>query len=95
MILFASQNVVHHFTQLACDQRCSFLGNVKVGRDVGIEELRNRYDAVVLAYGAESDKSLGVPGEVQASCASVAPHPGIDATGTCLWDVENASCAHA
>lgn len=58
------QNVINHFTQLAADARCSFLGNVTVGKDVSLVELRSRYDAVVLAYGAESDKRLGVPGEV-------------------------------
>ena len=58
--------MIHHFTQLAADRRCSFFGNVTVDTDVSIEELRSRYDAVVLAYGAESDRRLGVPGEVRA-----------------------------
>ncbi len=40
-----------------------FLGNVKVGRDVTIEELEDIYDAVVLAYGAPYDNQLGIPGE--------------------------------
>lgn len=63
-----SQNVIHHFTELVSDSRCRFLGNVTVGRDVDIEELRSRYDAVILAYGAESDRRLGVTGEVQILC---------------------------
>lgn len=41
----------------------AFIGNVTVGRDVSIEELRRFYDAVVLSYGAETDKRLGIPGE--------------------------------
>ncbi len=43
--------------------RFSLLGNVTVGRDVTVEELRTHYHAVVFACGAESDRRLGVPGE--------------------------------
>lgn len=61
----APQNVINQFTSLASDPRLSFLGNVRVGRDVGLSELRPFYNAVVLCYGAESDRRLGVPGEVR------------------------------
>jgi ferredoxin--NADP+ reductase len=37
--------------------------NVEVGKDIAVEELRRAYHAVVLAYGASSDRRLGVPGE--------------------------------
>lgn len=40
-----------------------FLGNVSVGSDLTIDELRQHYDAVVLASGAPIDRRLGVPGE--------------------------------
>jgi ferredoxin/flavodoxin---NADP+ reductase len=40
-----------------------FLGNVEFGVDVKIEDLREFYDAVVVATGAMADRSLGVPGE--------------------------------
>ncbi len=60
----AMQNVIHQFTSLAKDSRVGFVGNVCVGQDVSLRELRERYNAVVLAYGAESDRALGVPGEV-------------------------------
>lgn len=40
-----------------------FLGNVEVGQDVSIEELRSSYHAVVLTYGASSDRKLGIEGE--------------------------------
>ncbi|BCY09733.1 NADP oxidoreductase [Actinoplanes sp. L3-i22] len=43
--------------------RVRFLGNVTVGADLGLDELRARYDAVVLAAGAPLDRRLGVPGE--------------------------------
>ena len=42
-----------------------FLGNVEVGRDLTHEELARHYTAVVYATGAQTDKSLGIPGEDQ------------------------------
>ncbi len=40
-----------------------FLGGVEVGVDVSLDELLQRYDAVMLTYGASSDRHLDVPGE--------------------------------
>jgi len=40
-----------------------FLGNVTVGHDLPVAELRAAYHAVVFACGAESDRRLGIPGE--------------------------------
>ncbi|MFC5728168.1 MULTISPECIES: FAD-dependent oxidoreductase [Nocardioides] len=40
-----------------------FLGNVEYGVDVKLEDLREFYDAVVVATGAMSDRALGIPGE--------------------------------
>jgi adrenodoxin-NADP+ reductase len=40
-----------------------FVGNVKIGQDVSIEELQGLYDAVVLATGAPNDRPLGIPGD--------------------------------
>src|ERR687895_1350435 len=42
---------------------CRFLGNVSVGDDVSHEELMRHYTAVIYATGAQTDKSLGIPGE--------------------------------
>ncbi|WP_169583779.1 MULTISPECIES: FAD-dependent oxidoreductase [Microbacterium] len=39
-----------------------FLGNVEVGRDISLEELHDRYDAVILATGAIRDAVLDIPG---------------------------------
>jgi NADPH-dependent glutamate synthase beta subunit-like oxidoreductase len=39
------------------------VGNVDVGRDIGLDELRRHVDAVVYTYGAAVDRHLGVPGE--------------------------------
>ena len=40
-----------------------FLGNVEVGRDITLVQLREFYDAIVLTYGASRDRALGIPGE--------------------------------
>ena len=57
------KNVENTFTQTARDARVRFVGNVAVGTDVKVAELRRLYDAVVLAYGAAKDRELGIPGE--------------------------------
>jgi len=40
-----------------------FLGNIRLGRDVTLAELRTYYDAVVVACGASADRALSIPGE--------------------------------
>ncbi|XP_040923010.1 NADPH:adrenodoxin oxidoreductase, mitochondrial [Toxotes jaculatrix] len=57
------KNVINTFTQTAKHSRCSFYGNVNVGEDVSIEELQGAYHAVILSYGAEGNRRMGVPGE--------------------------------
>ena len=85
-----TKTVARVFDRVLGRERVSFFGNVEVGRDVRLEELRSLYDAVVLATGAARDRRLGIPGEdlpgVVGSGAFVAwyngyPHslaPGID-----------------
>ncbi|GGM02163.1 FAD-dependent oxidoreductase [Nakamurella endophytica] len=43
--------------------RIQFFGNVHVGADLKVDELRTYYDAIVFATGAERDRSIGIPGE--------------------------------
>jgi len=57
------KNVEGTFTKVAQDPRVQFLGNVTLGQDVKTKELMQNYDAVVLAYGAAKDRTLGIPGE--------------------------------
>jgi ferredoxin/flavodoxin---NADP+ reductase len=40
-----------------------FIGNVVVGRDIRLEELREHYHAIVYATGSAIGRTLGVPGE--------------------------------
>ena len=51
------------FERIAAQPGFRFLGNVEVGRDVTHDELRELYDAVVYAVGAQTDRQLGIPGE--------------------------------
>lgn len=57
------KNVINAFTQTARRERCSFYGNVNVGKDLSVTELQEAYHAVVLSYGAEGNRRMGVPGE--------------------------------
>src|SRR3954469_20097109 len=51
------------FDKQTLQRGCRFLGNVEVGVDVSHAELMRHYHAVVYATGAQTDKSLGIPGE--------------------------------
>src|SRR6476659_7484707 len=51
------------FDRLTLRRGCRFLGNVDVGVDVSHSELMEHYTAVIYATGAQTDKSLGIPGE--------------------------------
>ncbi|OGS00988.1 MAG: NADP oxidoreductase [Elusimicrobia bacterium RBG_16_66_12] len=51
------------YDRVASDPRVRFFGNVKLGRDVTVDDLRERYDQIVYAVGCESDRKMGIPGE--------------------------------
>lgn len=57
------KNVINTFTKTALNERFNFFGNVNIGKDISLKDLRNAYHAVVLCYGAENDLLLGIPGE--------------------------------
>jgi ferredoxin--NADP+ reductase len=57
------KSVTKVFDRIAARPNVRFLGNVTLGVDIQIEELRRFYDAVVLANGAQSDRRLNIPGE--------------------------------
>lgn len=40
-----------------------FFGNVRLGSDISVEELRRHYHQIVYAVGNEADRRLGIPGE--------------------------------
>ncbi len=57
------KSVSRAFEKIALQPGFRFLGNVEVGRDVSHDELLERYDAVVYAVGAQTDRRMGIPGE--------------------------------
>ncbi len=58
--------------QVMTNPRIAFLGNVHVGVDVKLDELRRFYDAVIIATGAERDKALDLPGVDLPGCHGAA-----------------------
>ena len=56
------KGVSRRYEQVALTDNVRFVGNVTVGKDVSIDELKGLYDAVVLATGAPKDRDLGIAG---------------------------------
>ncbi len=57
------KNVIKVYEKSASHPQFSFLGNVNVGKDISISELKNFYDAFIFACGAQTDRALGISGE--------------------------------
>ncbi len=57
------KSVGKYYDRVALTPGFSFFGNVKIGQDITVEDLQSRYDAVVFACGAETDRRLGIEGE--------------------------------
>jgi ferredoxin--NADP+ reductase len=57
------KSISKQFENTAEDPRFRFFGNVVVGEHVESTELAERYDAVIYAVGAQSDRALNIPGE--------------------------------
>ncbi|GAA1292090.1 MAG: FAD-dependent oxidoreductase [Brevibacterium sp.] len=54
--------VVRQFERLFSRSGVRFMGDVEIGVQVSLDELRTAFDIVVLATGLSSDRSLDVPG---------------------------------
>jgi len=67
-----TKTVAKSYEALALDPRVRFFGNVEVGKDVSVAELRQRYDAIVLATGCSTDKKLGIKGDDKKGVLGVA-----------------------
>ena len=73
-----------------------FIGNVDVGRDVTLSEMRQHYDAVIISTGADRDAPLPIPGADLPGCYGAAEfvswydgHPDVPRT----WPLEAQSVA--
>ena len=51
------------FEKVATAGNFRLFGNVELGTDISIEQLKEMYDAVVIATGSAIGKKLGIPGE--------------------------------
>lgn len=50
------------FSKFAEDKRFRFYGNISIGSDLTLSQLKDNYNAVILAYGCGSDNALDLPG---------------------------------
>ncbi|MCK4882086.1 MAG: FAD-dependent oxidoreductase, partial [Candidatus Omnitrophica bacterium] len=57
------KNVTNVYKKTAEQPGFSFMGNVNIGKDISVEELKKFYDALIFTCGAETDRKLGVSGE--------------------------------
>ena len=57
------RNVTKVYERIAAKDGFTFWGNVMIGRDLSVDELKEHYDAILFACGAETDRRLGIPGE--------------------------------
>ncbi|XP_028164448.1 NADPH:adrenodoxin oxidoreductase, mitochondrial [Ostrinia furnacalis] len=57
------KNVINQFTKVAQHPNVKYYGNVTLGKDVSLTQLRQHYHAVLLAYGADEDRTLGIENE--------------------------------
>ena len=55
--------VTRQFERLFERDGIDFYGNVTIGRDLSLDDLRKAYDVVVLATGLSKDRLLGIPGD--------------------------------
>ena len=60
------------FEKVANEPNFRLFANVELGRDLTIEQLKEKYDAVVIATGSALGKKLGIPGEELAGSMSAA-----------------------
>ncbi|MCH7935769.1 MAG: FAD-dependent oxidoreductase [Proteobacteria bacterium] len=58
-----TKKISKKYEKTALMDQVRYYGNVEVGRDVSLVELRGIYDAVVLAIGAPRDRKMNIPGE--------------------------------
>lgn len=63
------KNCQERFADVARSPHFRFFGNCEIGRDVELPQLAARYDAVLLAYGAQSERRLSLPCEPELATA--------------------------
>jgi ferredoxin--NADP+ reductase len=51
------------FEKIATEENFRLFANVEIGKDLSVDQLQDRYDAVIIATGSSLGKTLGIPGE--------------------------------
>ena len=51
------------FEKIATGENFRLFANIEIGKDLTVEQLQDRYDAVIVATGSSLGKKLGIPGE--------------------------------
>ncbi len=59
----AIKSVARVYERILARDGVRYFGNVALGRDLTLGDLHSRYDQIVYAVGAQSDRRLGIPGE--------------------------------
>lgn len=57
------KSVTAAFDRIAGNPRFRFFGNVELGRDVTVDELKHYYHQILYSTGAQTDRPLGIPGD--------------------------------
>ena len=57
------KQAINVYAKIAESPDYRFFGNVTIGKDIQIDDLKKLYHAIILTCGAESDRRLGIPGE--------------------------------
>ena len=77
---YKTRNTSRQFARTFDEAAVGYYGNVEIGKDISLDELKEHYDAVVLAMGAYNDRKLGIEGEdldgVYGACAFVGWYNG-------------------
>jgi len=60
------------FEKIAKEDHFRLFANVELGKDISLKDLREAYDAVVLATGSATGRKLGILGEDLKNCISAA-----------------------
>jgi ferredoxin--NADP+ reductase len=66
------KNVSKVFEKIAKEDGFRLFANVELGKDISLKDLRESYDAVVLATGSPNGRKLGIKGEDLNNCISAA-----------------------
>lgn len=57
------KSVTAAFDRIAANPRFRFFGNVELGRDISVDDLKNYYHQIIYSTGAQTDRPLDIPGD--------------------------------